>query len=122
MWSIRPLATQAATWCWPCKSNSVRVGSYVSRARGASGDCGLSAGVLAAGPVETPSSSRARARLRLLPVPEPQPFAELCDEIGHSASLRRSLGPQAEPTLGHLRAVFRSREGRGRVLIERRVH
>ena len=39
---------------WPCKSNPVRLGSYVSRALGASGDCGPSAGVLAAGPVETP--------------------------------------------------------------------
>ena len=39
---------------WPCKSNPVCLGSYVSRAKGASGDCGLSAGVLAAGPVKTP--------------------------------------------------------------------
>ena len=39
---------------WPCMSNPVRLSSYVSRATGASGDCGLSAGVLAAGPVETP--------------------------------------------------------------------
>jgi hypothetical protein len=35
------------TKCWPCKSNPVRLGSYVSRAVSASGDCGLSAGVLA---------------------------------------------------------------------------
>ena len=42
------------TKCWPCKSNPVRLGSYVSRAGGALGDCGLSAGVLAAGPVKTP--------------------------------------------------------------------
>ena len=33
--------------------NSVRRGSYVSRAMGASGDCGPSAGVLATGPVKT---------------------------------------------------------------------
>ena len=44
----------AATRYWPCESNPVRLGSYVSRAQGASGDCGLSAGVLAAGPDITP--------------------------------------------------------------------
>jgi hypothetical protein len=37
---------------WPRKPNPVRLGSYVSRASGASGVCELSAGVLAAGPVE----------------------------------------------------------------------
>jgi hypothetical protein len=34
----------------PARRNPVRLGSYVSRAMGASGDCGLSAGVLATGP------------------------------------------------------------------------
>jgi LysR substrate binding domain len=41
------VARSGTTKCWPCKSNPVRLGSYVSRALGASGDCGLSAGVLA---------------------------------------------------------------------------
>jgi hypothetical protein len=39
---------------WPRESNPVRLDPYVSRALGASGACGPSAGVLAAGPVETP--------------------------------------------------------------------
>jgi hypothetical protein len=39
---------------WPRRSNPVRLNPYVSRADGASGDCGLSAGVLAAGPVKAP--------------------------------------------------------------------
>ena len=43
------------TKCWPCESNPVCLGSYVSHTiGGASGDCGLSAGVLAAGPVGSP--------------------------------------------------------------------
>jgi len=50
----RPNASAAPAGGWPCKSNPVRLGSYVSRANGASGDCGLSAGVLAAGPVKRP--------------------------------------------------------------------
>ena len=45
---------------WPRKSNPVRLGSYVSRDPwGASGDCGLSAGVLAAGPVTQRTPTRA---------------------------------------------------------------
>ena len=43
--------------CWPCKSNPVRLGSSASRAKLALVAFGLSAGVLAAGPVQPVYSS-----------------------------------------------------------------
>ena len=46
----------------PASLNPVRLGSYVSRASGASGDCELSAGVLAAGPVEITLADLGRER------------------------------------------------------------
>jgi hypothetical protein len=54
---------------------------------GASGGCGLSAGVLAAGPVSHLRRSGVRERLRL--VPDPQPLADSCDETGHRMTVRR---------------------------------
>jgi hypothetical protein len=59
--SLRPPLTR----CWPCHSNSVCLSSCISRARRArSTDFGLSAGILAAGPVQRVHSSDPPPALR----------------------------------------------------------
>ena len=79
----------------------------VSRATGASGDCELSTGILAAGPVRTTRAHLgARTRLRLLP--DPQPLADLCDETVHALSLRRLTNHLASPA--SLPSALKSRE------------
>ena len=79
--------------CWPRESNPVRLGSYVSRAQGASGDCGLSAGVLAAGPVE-----------RTLAHSEPHARSGLASQLRGLAS---------NPAVNRLRAILSGRVSGG---------
>src|SRR5439155_24533818 len=82
------------TKCWPWKSNSVRLGSFVSRAPRVD-VVWASAGVLAnRASYDTLVQFRARAQLTLLP--DPQPLADLCDEVGHRTSLRRFVAQTPE--------------------------
>ncbi len=81
------LSLLGTTKCWPCNSNPVRLGSYVSRARARREIAGCRPGFWPQGQLRHPSSPGARAQLGRLP--DPQPLADPCDEAGHRVSLRR---------------------------------
>ena len=80
------------TKCWPCKSNSVCLGSS-PRASKRVGAFGLSAGVLAAGPVQRVYSSELPLRVFARPgwlglLTEPEPLTDLRHQAGHGQTLR----------------------------------
>ena len=88
--SSQPSTTRAATpnKCWPCKSNPVRLGSFVSRALARWEIAGFRPGFWPQGQYRYPSPSGAQARL------SPRP----CGRIGWSSvAPRRSGGRRGRP-------------------------
>jgi hypothetical protein len=84
--------TGRSTRAWPPVKTPWRPLSSSPRAHRALVGCGLWAGSQTQGQLRHSSSSGAWDQLRLLP--DPQPLADLCDEAGHRASLRRFAKPR----------------------------